>query len=150
MFLAFNSVPADPISIYMTNPQQPVLMTTSAQSATAMHTKASGVKPHASDPHFDRWHNRRRYAHGFVWADNEPMRVTLAVHTLSAPSLPGPPANELLNSTANHTIDMYPHLFAVVSPVNVDCLEELLATHPNRPFTLSLCAGFARVSSPWL
>ena len=69
---------------------------------------------------------------GFVWVDNEPTRVMLAVHTLSAPLLPGPPANELLNSTVNHTIITYPHLFAAVSPVNVDCLEELLASHPNR------------------
>ena len=114
-----------------------------------MHTKVSSVKPHTSDPHFDRWHNRPRYAHGFIWADNEPMRVTLAVHTLSAPPLPGPPANELLNSTANHTTTTYPHLFAVVSPVNVDYLEELLATHLNCPFTLSLCAGLCKGFWPW-
>ena len=123
---------------------QPVLMPTSARSAAAMHTKVSGVKPHASDGLFDPWRNRPHYARGFFWADNEPARVTLAVHTLSAPRLPGPPANELLNSIANHTIAMYPHLFAVVSPVNVDHLEELLATHPNCPFTLSLCAGFRK------
>ena len=73
----------------------------------------------------------------------------LAIHTLSAPLLPGPPTNELLNSTAKHTITMHPHLFAVVSPVNVDCLEELLATHPNHLFALSLCAGFCKGFWPW-
>ena len=114
-----------------------------------MHTKASGVKPHAIDPHFDHWCNSPRYARGFVWADNEPTWVTLAVYTLSAPPLPGLLANEILNSTANHTIATYPHLFAVVSPVNVDCLEELLATHPNHPFTLSLYAGFRKGFWPW-
>ena len=35
---------------------QLVPMPTFARSAAAMQTKASGVKPHASDPHFDRWH----------------------------------------------------------------------------------------------
>ena len=125
----------------------PTLMST--QSTATMHTKVSGVTPHASDSHLDRWHNRLRYACGFVWAENEPAWVMLAVHTLLAPLLPGPPTNELLNFTANHTIAMHPHLFSVVSPVNVDCLEELLATHPNHPFALSLCPGFCKGFWPW-
>ncbi|TFY54350.1 hypothetical protein EVG20_g9737 [Dentipellis fragilis] len=61
--------------------------------------------------------------------------------SLTAVPLPSPPQNELDNVAANETIAKYPHLFKIVSPINVDKFEELLQTHPNQPFVKSVCRG---------
>lgn len=49
--------------------------------------------------------------------------------------------NELSNTVALRTIENYPHLFKIVTPINVDWLESLLATHSNQELTLSMCHG---------
>ncbi|KAF8994747.1 hypothetical protein BDQ17DRAFT_1366509 [Cyathus striatus] len=38
-------------------------------------------------------------------------------------------------------IDSNPSLFAIVTPINVDVFECYVSSHPNRPFTLSVCEG---------
>ncbi|KZS92195.1 hypothetical protein SISNIDRAFT_400947, partial [Sistotremastrum niveocremeum HHB9708] len=35
-----------------------------------------------------------------------------------------------------------PSLFKIITPINVDRFEQLLASHPNRPLVQSVCAGF--------
>ncbi|EIW83091.1 hypothetical protein CONPUDRAFT_25209, partial [Coniophora puteana RWD-64-598 SS2] len=56
--------------------------------------------------------------------------------------LPRPPESEFRNKAATDTIRQNPALFKLVSPINVDRFEQLLAEHPNRPFVHSVCAGF--------
>ena len=33
------------------------------------------------------------------------------------------------------------HLFRITTPINVDCFQSLLSSHPNQPFVLSVCRG---------
>ena len=55
--------------------------------------------------------------------------------------LPDVPPLELLNHTALSTLASHPHLFKIVTPINVDCLEKLLESHPNWPLVTSVCKG---------
>jgi len=59
-----------------------------------------------------------------------------------ATPLPNIPVSELLNPVPNSTLASHPHLFKIVTPVNVDKLEQLLVSHPNRPLVKSVCCGF--------
>jgi hypothetical protein len=43
---------------------------------------------------------------------------------------------------AEQTIRDHPELFAIVTPIKADRLEELLVTHPNRPLVESVVVGF--------
>lgn len=65
------------------------------------------------------------------------------------PPLPSVPANELLNAAALCTICEHLHLFCIVTPINIDRLEYLLNSHPNRPFILSVIHGFHTGFWPW-
>ena len=47
------------------------------------------------------------------------------------------------------TIRDHPHLFKIVTPINVDRFEELLKTHPNAPFVQSVCISFREGFWPW-
>jgi hypothetical protein len=49
------------------------------------------------------------------------------------------PDSELSNEAALHTIHSNPHLFKIVTPINVDAFEALLSTHPNRILVDSVC-----------
>lgn len=55
--------------------------------------------------------------------------------------LPRPPESELNNAQAWRTIRTHPHLFRVVTPINVDRFEAALALHPNRPLVESVVTG---------
>ena len=72
--------------------------------------------------------------------------MTLAAYTEIMPALPSPSENELNNEVVNATICNHPHLFQLVTPVNVDCLEQYLSLHPNQvlahSITLGFCQGF--------
>ena len=77
--------------------------------------------------------------------------MTLAAYTEIMPALPSPPENELNNEVANATIRNHPHLFQLVTPVNVNCLEQYLSSHPNQALahsiTLGFCQGYREHSS---
>jgi hypothetical protein len=47
------------------------------------------------------------------------------------------------------TIQQNPSLFRIVTPIKVDRLEELLATHPNQPFVKSVCVSLREGFWPW-
>ena len=55
--------------------------------------------------------------------------------------LPSPPASEVDNLAALATIQSNPHLFHIVTPINVDRFQSLLSSHPNQPFVGSVCRG---------
>lgn len=97
----------------------------------------------------NRWAHRPRYAQDLVWARDEAVHVTLAVWTKSAPPLPSPPANELSNPVALRTIREHPHLFQIVTPIDIDRLEYYLSPHLNRSFVQSIIHGFHTGFWPW-
>ena len=53
--------------------------------------------------------------------------------------LPSPPASKFDNLEALATIQSHPHLFCIVTPINVDRFQSLLSSHPNQPFVKSVC-----------
>ena len=75
------------------------------------------------------------------WREEHTFSLCTADWTLTAPPIPPPPQHELANPIAAKTIQENPHLFKIVTPINVDRFEELLKTHPNRPFVDSVCRG---------
>jgi len=50
-------------------------------------------------------------------------------------------ASEYENVAAVRTIEDHPELFKIVTPVRVDCLRELLKSHPNQAFVKSVLEG---------
>jgi hypothetical protein len=75
--------------------------------------------------------------------------LDLANWTEIAKPLPTIPPFELENAEAVNTIKDNPELFKIITPVNVDRFEELLKTHPNRPFVESVCKGLREGFWPW-
>ena len=45
----------------------------------------------------------------------------------------------LQNSAAAQTISDNPSLFKIITPINIDCFQALLVTHPNQPLVSSVC-----------
>jgi hypothetical protein len=62
--------------------------------------------------------------------------------TETAPPVPGPPENELHNYITLKTINENPHLFKIVTPIDVDLFESYLRHHPNRALVDSVCKNF--------
>jgi len=67
--------------------------------------------------------------------------MSAANWTIYAPPLPPPPDVELANPVVISTIKSHPHLFKIVTPINVDRFEDLLSAHPNQPLVQSICQG---------
>ena len=89
-----------------------------------------------------RWENRPRYARGLVWTDDDPMHTTLTAYTETMPALPSAPTNELNNPVAHAIIHHHLHLFQLITPINIACLESLLTRHPNQALVHSIILGF--------
>ena len=79
---------------------------------------------------------------GLVWTNNEPTHTMLAAYTEIMPALPIPPANELNNDIALTMICDYPHLFLLITPININHLESHLTTHPNQALVHSIILRF--------
>jgi hypothetical protein len=80
----------------------------------------------------------RQYAPTLIWQTSDRPKVVSAYSTLTAAPLPSPPANELQNRVARKTIARNPHLFKIVSPINVEAFKKLLKDHPNKSFVKSV------------
>ena len=89
-----------------------------------------------------RWENCPRHARCLVWTNNDPTHTTLAAYTESMPALPSAPTNELNNPVAHTMIRLHPHLFQLITPINIDFLESLLTTHPNQVLVRSIILSF--------
>lgn len=59
------------------------------------------------------------------------------------------PFHELDNPITSNTISSNPSLFRIVTPINVDHFESLLASHPNRQKVDSICKGLREGFWPW-
>ncbi|RDX48892.1 hypothetical protein OH76DRAFT_1329068, partial [Lentinus brumalis] len=55
--------------------------------------------------------------------------------------LPDVPFAVRNDPVVNHTLNTYPHLFNIVTPIHVNRLEALLSDHPNKPFVQSVVRG---------
>ena len=62
--------------------------------------------------------------------------------TLFKDPLLGLPEEDYKHEWVTSTLDKYPHLFKIVTPIRVNNLRHLLLSHPNRPFVESIIAGF--------
>jgi hypothetical protein len=63
--------------------------------------------------------------------------------------LPRPPPEEFANLDAITTIHDNPHLFRLVTPINVNRFKELLESHLNVPFVESVCISLCEGFWPW-
>lgn len=90
-------------------------------------------------PEYNSMLRKPRYARDLVWAREECPRVVLALATESEQPVPSPPSNELNNTITLKTIHDNPHLFKIVTPINVDLFQSYLVDRPNQPFVLSVC-----------
>jgi hypothetical protein len=73
----------------------------------------------------------------------------LADWTEHAKPLPTVPEVEFNNIEAVKTIKDNPDLFKIVTPIDANQFENLLRTHPNRPFVESVCKGLREGFWPW-
>lgn len=76
-----------------------------------------------------------------VWDQDSIVRSKTVRWTETADPLPSPPPSEFLNSEALSTIQAHPELFQISTPIDVNCFESLLSSHPNQPFVRSVCKG---------
>ena len=80
-----------------------------------------------------------KFRRQFIWEPDPIVRSKMVRWTETADPLPSPPPREFQNSEALTTIQSHPELFEVSTPINVDCFESLLSSHPNQPFVQSVC-----------
>ena len=115
--------------------------------ATSVHRKDTRERTVGSEAML----KRPRYLERSVWtdADSASLISPTASCTLTDEPLPRPPLRELSNHDAMKTIHDNPHLFKIVTPINVDRFEELLKTHPNQPFVESVCVSLREGFWPW-
>ena len=106
-------------------------------------------QPNAKNDTLEPWATRPRYLRSYVWPDEQPSSVPSALATEYMLPVPSPPANELSNFPAIHTIQQHPHLFKIITPINVDLFESYLLQHPNRSFIQSVCHGLQEGFWPW-
>ena len=93
-----------------------------------------------------------KYLRYNLWGADQCLPITIAEWSKwseSAIPLPRPPKAELENHEVRKTLASHPHLFAVNTPINIDRFEELLVTHPNRPFVESVLTGLREGFWPW-
>ena len=90
-----------------------------------------------------------KYLRHNVWDDNDHFSKSSADWTETAKPLPRIPKLELANPIVSKTIKENPHLFDIVTPINIDRFEKLLHSHPNQPFVKSVCRGLREGFWPW-
>ena len=84
-----------------------------------------------------------------IWDDDDSFSKSSADWSETAKPLPAIPKSELANLTVTKTIKENPSLFDIVTPINVDHFEQLLESHPNQPFVMSVCHGLCEGLWPW-
>ncbi|KAF9010553.1 hypothetical protein BDQ17DRAFT_1387786 [Cyathus striatus] len=81
------------------------------------------------------------YLHNLHDFSNSPDLSSVLSFTLSASPWFSPPPEILNDPLSLSIIQNHPHLFKIVTPINVSLFEHLLLDHPNTPFTQSVCQG---------
>lgn len=83
----------------------------------------------------------QRFRRQYIWGHDRSVISHMALWTETAQPLLSPPSDEFANQGTLHTIATNPHLFKIMTPINVDCLEHQLRDHPNPSFVHSVCRG---------
>jgi hypothetical protein len=92
-----------------------------------------------------------KYMQRSVWTSmDDSSRISpTAFCTVTDDPLPRPPPEEFMNSDAVTTIQNNPHLFQIITPIEVDRFEKLLESHPNQLFVQSICDSLHEGFWPW-
>jgi len=122
----------------------PAAMPMSARNVVSTPTPQN-AKNNTSEP----WATRPRYLRNYVWPDEQPSSIPSALATEYMLPVPSPPVNELSNFPVIRTIQQHPHLFKIITPINVDLFESYLLQHPNCSFVWSVCHGLREGFWPW-
>jgi hypothetical protein len=119
--------------------------------ATNVGNAATKGKTVASHPLETKPSKRPKYLRSLIWSDpHEPSLISPTAHcTVSDSPLPRPSEEEYDNLDALATIDNNQDLFKIVTPINVNRFEQLLASHPNQPFVESVCIALREGFWPW-
>ena len=81
-----------------------------------------------------------KFHRGLLWSHDKQGHSPTATSTIFDSPLPCPSSDEFQPEILS-TISSFPHLFKIVTPINVQRFELLLQSHPNRPFVNSVLAG---------
>src|SRR5882672_2175385 len=81
---------------------------------------------------------RPKWSRGFLWVQNATPYSPSASLTEIACALPDVPDEELHNAVATSTLASHPQLFKIVTPILMDCFEQLLDWHPNWALVTSI------------
>ncbi|THH07118.1 hypothetical protein EW146_g9419 [Bondarzewia mesenterica] len=109
----------------------------SASSADHLSMQLAGVPPETGSDEVPSPRHRR----SFIWSDLGLSFTPSASYSECSLPLSSPLLHELQHTTALKTISDHPHLFKIITLINVCHFEELLVTHPNRPFIDSVLKG---------
>ena len=92
-----------------------------------------------------------KYLKRSVWTDanTSPSFSPTACATLSDKPLLRPPPDEFSNSDAMNTIQDNPHLFKIITPINIFQFEKLLDSHLNKAFVQFVCTFLRDSFWPW-
>ncbi|KJA19287.1 hypothetical protein HYPSUDRAFT_143936 [Hypholoma sublateritium FD-334 SS-4] len=91
-----------------------------------------------------------KYLRHNVWdEDSIALPFSTSRWTETARPLASIPLAELNNFVASKTVHDHPHLFKIVTPIDVDKFESLLRNHPNPEFVESVCKGLREGFWPW-
>jgi len=126
-------------------PSMTVISDTPAKCASTWamgknHVMSKKVLTHEFCPKYLRYN---------IWDSSEHFSHSSTDWTETASPLPTIPDSELANPVVTRTINENPHLFDIVTPIFVECFEELLKSHPNQPFIESICCGLHEGFWPW-
>ena len=77
---------------------------------------------------------------GLLWSSQDVVHSLTAQFTETDKPLPRPPSNEFRPEVMK-TINRHPHLFKIVTPINIAAFEKCLRSHPNPSFVESVVAG---------
>ena len=97
-------------------------------------------KPTSKDPEYEHRGKRPHYMH-FIFGRNNIGCTASATYTESSPPIPPVPASNYRHHDITKTLRTLPQLFKVITPINPNCLEELLVNHPNKDLVSSFCNG---------
>ncbi|CCM06786.1 uncharacterized protein FIBRA_09085 [Fibroporia radiculosa] len=127
---------------------------TKPESSVASSTTTPNVDsvpiPHVNAPLRDMNVRRPCYRRNWIWAEHDGYpRQMVAQASLSLPPIPEVPEEEKSDFQVTTTLDLYSHLFTVITPINVDRFESLLESHPNQPFVKSVCHALREGFWPW-
>src|ERR1700678_621337 len=118
---------------------------TSATNVRKQGIRAETVESREMEP------KRPRYMQHSVWTDTDASHhfSPTACCTLTDDTLPRPLPEEFMNLDTVSTVNNNPHLFKIVTPINVARFKELLKSHLNRPFVHSVCTSLHEGFWPW-